>query len=119
MDAPEPVLRSLMAELDADCEAILASGLVADAGVDEVEDVYATRGHRSGTGPLGRVPSRLELRHRTRCSLRPRVALIDFVVEELSPTRAAVLPACSIGQKPSLASAGTAALKGASPVRDT
>jgi len=56
------------AELDADCEAILASGLVADAGVDEVEDVYAHSWPPLWYGAAGRVPSLAELRQPYGCS---------------------------------------------------
>jgi AcrR family transcriptional regulator len=90
--APEPVLRSLMAELDADCEAILASGLVADAGVDPGDDIYA---HLVGTALVrGRwAVFRRWLRHRQPYEmLAPaQMALIDFVAQELSPARAVVL----------------------------
>jgi AcrR family transcriptional regulator len=86
--APEPVLRSLMAELDADCEAILASGLAADASVDPGDDVYA---HLVATSLVrGRWAV---LRHRQPYELLApaQMALIDFVAQELSPARAVVL----------------------------
>jgi AcrR family transcriptional regulator len=90
--APEPVLRSLMAELDADCEAILASGLTTDAGVDPGDDVFA---HLVATALVrGRwAVFRRWLRHRQPYEmLAPaQMALIDFVAEELSPARAVVL----------------------------
>jgi AcrR family transcriptional regulator len=88
--APEPVLRSLMAELDVDCEAILASGLVADAAVGPVEDVYA---HLVATalvrGRWAVFRRWLELRQPYEMLAPAQMALIDFVVEKLFPTRAA------------------------------
>lgn len=90
--APEPVLRSLMAELDVDCETVLASGLAADAGVDPVDDVYA---HLVATALVrGRwAVFRRWLRYRQPYELLApaQMALIDFVAQEFSPTRAAVL----------------------------
>ena len=118
--APEPVLRSLMAELDVECEGIVASGLMGDAGVDPAEDVYA---HLVATalvrGRWAVFRRWLELRQPYEVLAPAQMALIDFVVEELSPTRAAVLTLLLDGQKVSSASAGPTALKGASLVRGT
>jgi AcrR family transcriptional regulator len=118
--APEPVLRSLMAELDVDCEAILASGLVADTGIDPVDDVYA---HLVATalvrGRWAVFRRWLERRQPYEMLAPAQMALIDFVVDELSPTRALMLVRLLDGQKDSLSCSGPAALEGASPVRDT
>ena len=110
--APEPVLCSLMAALDVDCEAILASGLVADADIDPVDDVYA---HLVATalvrGRWAVFRRWLELRQPYEMLAPAQMALIDFVAEELSPTGAAVLARLLDGRKPSLASAGPMVLK--------
>jgi len=90
--APEPVLRSLMAAIDVECEAILASGLATDAGIDPVEDVYA---HIVATALVrGRwaVFRRWLDRNEPYTMLAPaQMALIDFVAEELLPRREAAL----------------------------
>jgi len=90
--APEPVLRSLMAEIDVDCEAILATGLVRDAGADPADDVHA---HLIATALVrGRwaVFRRWLERRQPYAMLGPaQMALIDFVAEELPSSGAAVL----------------------------
>jgi len=114
--APEPVLRSLMAALDVDCEAILASGLAADSGIDSVNDVYA---HLVATtlvrGRWAVFRRWLELRQPYEMLAPAQMALIDFVVEELSPTGAAVLARLLDGRNASLSSAGPTAPKGVGP----
>jgi AcrR family transcriptional regulator len=90
--APEPVLRSLMAAIDVECEAILASGLATDAGIEPVDDVYA---HLVATALVrGRwaVFRRWLERNQPYTMLAPaQMALIDFVAEELLPPREAAL----------------------------
>jgi len=90
--SPEPVLRSLMAQIDVDCEGVLASGLAADAGVDPADDVYA---HLVATALVrGRwAVFRRWLHHRQPYELLApaQMALIDFVTGDSSPTRAADL----------------------------
>ena len=122
--APEPVLRSLMAALDVDCEAILASGLAGDAGVEPVEDVYAHLVATSLVRGRWAVFRRwLELRQPYDMLAPAQMTLIDFVADELSPTRALALARSLDGHTAASDSSGcpppessSPALKRVSPV---